>query len=73
MTEMAQLLTENLINILIYGATGIITFVGFIKCVFPLRRCARFLRHAVHVLEAAVPAEVFVVVFTVVLGGVPSI
>lgn len=51
MTEILKNLAANLSDVLIYGAIAMITIVGFVKCIFPGRRCARLLRRAVRQLE----------------------
>ncbi|MBQ7455325.1 MAG: hypothetical protein IJS53_02675, partial [Clostridia bacterium] len=51
MTELLKELASNLGDMLVYGAIAVITIVGFAKCIFPARGCARVLRRAVHRLE----------------------
>ena len=51
MTEILKSLAANLSDVLVYGAIAVITAVGFFKCVFPSRGCARILRRAVRQLE----------------------
>lgn len=51
MLETIKSLAGNLADVLVYAAIAVITVVGFIKCIFPSRGCARLLRRAVHKLE----------------------
>ncbi|MGI6696308.1 MAG: MotA/TolQ/ExbB proton channel family protein [Christensenellales bacterium] len=55
--ELFQNLTDNLISLLIYGAIVISMALGFVKCVFPLRRLARCFRRAIHNLAVFKPQE----------------
>ncbi len=55
MAEALQNLTANLVDILIYTATALVTLTALVKCVLPLRRLSRLLRRAVHQLEIMVP------------------
>ena len=49
--EVLKSLAGNLADVLVYSAIAVITVVGFIKCIFPSRGCARLLRRAVRKLE----------------------
>ena len=51
MIDILKSLAGNLADVLVYGAIAVITVVGFVKCIFPSRSCARLLRRAVHKLE----------------------
>ena len=50
-TEILNTLAASLADVLVYGAIAVITIVGFVKCIFPSRGCARLLRRAVRRLE----------------------
>lgn len=51
LTELMSNLTGNLVDFIIYGAIAVVTVIGFIKCIFPTRACARRLRRGVRQLE----------------------
>lgn len=51
MTDILNMLAASLADVLVYGAIAVITIVGFVKCIFPSRGCARLLRRAVRRLE----------------------
>ena len=51
MVDILKSMAGNLADVLVYGAIAVITVVGFVKCIFPSRGCARQLRRAVHKLE----------------------
>ena len=51
MAEILNKLAGSLADVLVYAAIAVITVVGFIKCIFPSRSCARLLRRAVRRLE----------------------
>lgn len=51
LTEIMSNLTANLVDFIIYGAIAVVTIIGFIKCIFPTRACARHLRRGVRQLE----------------------
>ncbi|MBQ9195650.1 MAG: hypothetical protein IJ157_00290 [Clostridia bacterium] len=51
MVDILKSLAGNLADVLVYGAIAVITVVGFVKCIFPSRSCARLLRRAVRRLE----------------------
>ena len=51
MPEILNRLAGSLADVLIYGAIAVITVIGFVKCIFPSRGCARLLRRAVRKLE----------------------
>ena len=44
-------LTDNLVDILIYTAMGLVFLAGLMKCILPVLRSARGLNHAVRMLE----------------------
>lgn len=51
LTEIMSNLTANLVDFIIYGAIAVVTIIGFVKCIFPTRACARHLRRGVRQLE----------------------
>lgn len=51
LTEIMSNLTANLVDFMIYGAIAVVTIIGFVKCIFPTRSCARHLRRGVRQLE----------------------
>lgn len=53
MTEILESLAANLTDFLIYLAIALVALIGICKCVIPVRRAARRLRRAIHLLETA--------------------
>lgn len=49
--QLLNSLSENLVDVIIYTAIGLVTLVGFFKCIVPIRRSARCLRRAVRTLD----------------------
>ncbi|MBQ8137315.1 MAG: MotA/TolQ/ExbB proton channel family protein, partial [Clostridia bacterium] len=46
-----QGIADNAVDILVYIAMGLVFLAGFLKCILPVQRSARGLRHAVRMLE----------------------
>ena len=53
MTDLIENLAANLVDVLVYAATGLVFILGMMKCVFPVNAHTRRLRRAVHMLENA--------------------
>lgn len=51
MPELLKNLSVSLTDILIYGAIAVVALIGLVKCILPVRACARLLRRGVRQLE----------------------
>ena len=49
--QLLQTLSGSLVDIVIYLAIGLVTVIGIVRCVLPVRRSAGCLRRAARVLE----------------------
>lgn len=51
--EFLESIAGNLADFLVYLAIGLVALIGIAKCVIPVRRSARKLRRAIHLLETS--------------------
>ena len=51
--EILENLASNLTDFLIYLAIAMVMLIGLFKCVLPVSRAARRLRHGIHLLETS--------------------